>query len=170
MNEPEIITAIIGAAVALLVCLLGFVLNIFSMKALCKHQKEIEKIKFQFEKEKIEFLESLSKKSQASIAEKRSLNVFQALKDSGYSLMNTVSGTDKQYFESLKNWELSLTATIWIYQETYMDVEDDIRTDVHKIKNILHTAWMASKNELFKFYKKKKTKKESIPMKLKKLF
>ena len=102
------------------------------MKALCKHQKEIEKIKFHFEKEKIEFLESLFKKSQASIAEKRSLNVFQALKDSGYSLMNTVSGTDKQYFESLKNWELSLTATIWIYQETYMDVEYDIRTDVHK--------------------------------------
>lgn len=159
MDNPEIIAAIIGASVALLLSVVSLVLHIFSVKATNKNQKEIEKMKFDFEKERMEFQEKLNKKSEKSIAEKRILNVLQVLKDSGYSLINSLSQSDTQYAKSLHTWELSLTATIGIYQETYMDVKEELRTEIHDAKNILHYARLAAEDEIFKFEKKKGKKK-----------
>lgn len=159
MDDPQIIAAIIGASVALLVSLISLLLNIFSIRAMNKQQREVAKMKFKFEKEIMEFKESLVKKSETSLAEKRILNVLQVLKDSGYSVISSISRSDKQYCESLKNWELSLTASIGIYQETYMDVKDDLRTEIHDIKNILHNARLAAETELLIHEKKKERKK-----------
>lgn len=163
MNDPKIITALIGASVALLVSFISLLLNIYSVKAMNRNQREIEKMKFNFEKEKMEFQEKLTKKSEKSIAEKRILNVLQVLKDSGYSLLSSISQSDEQYAKSLHTWELSLTATIGIYQETYMDVKDELRSEIHDAKNILHYARLAVEDEIFKFEKKKGKKKRIDP-------
>ncbi|MBI1228466.1 MAG: hypothetical protein GC192_24740 [Bacteroidetes bacterium] len=157
MEDQKLLTAILTALVALLLGLTNLIFNIFSLKSKNRNEKEVEKLKSDLQKERIRFEEALKKDESTenikSETAKRILNTFQVLKDSSYSLINNLNQTEDQYKLSLENYKVSLSSVIGVYQETYMELEDELRQEIHEIKNFLHYVRVNTEKELLKFAK-----------------
>jgi len=166
MEDTKVIAAIITASIALFLGLINFIFNIVSLRSRNRNQLEVELLKTELEKEKIKFEDSLKKKEKEetnkSVTVKRILNTLQVLKDSCYSVINNLNQSKEQYLLSLENLKLSLSSSIGVYQETYMDMENDLRHDMHETKNFLHYSRVIVEKELIRNSHKMNIK-ERIP-------
>lgn len=162
MEDPKVIAAIITASIALFLGLVNFIFNIISLKSRNKNEREVEKLKSELEKERIKFQEIIKKEGSEenfkSETTRRILNTLQVLKDSCYSIINNLNQPNEQYVRSLENFKLSLSSVIGVYQETYMDLEDELRNEMHETKNFLHYTRVNTEKELLKISRKVKDK------------
>ncbi|MBK8562881.1 MAG: hypothetical protein IPN76_05920 [Saprospiraceae bacterium] len=160
MEDQKLMTAIITSSIALLLGLVNLIFGIISLKSRNKNEREVEKLKSELEKEKIRFEETIKKEGVNEVFKsettKRILNVFQVLKDNSYSLINNLNQSEEQYIVSLENYKLSLSSAIGVYQATYMDINEELRHEIHEIKNILHYARINAEKEILKVSKKVK--------------
>jgi len=162
MEDPKIIAAIITASLALFLGLINSIFNMISLWSRNKNQKEVELLKSNLEKEKIRFEETIKKKENEEISKsetvKRILNTLQVLKDSCYSVNNNLNQSNEQYLLSLENLKISLSSIIGVYQETYMDMENELRHEMHETKNFLHYSRINVENELMQISQNKNNK------------
>lgn len=163
MEDPKVIAAIITATIALFLGLANLIFNIIALKKRNINEKEIEKLKSQLEIEKIEFEESLRKEENETTIKmtihRRILNALQVLKDGSYSLINNLPQNDELYLKGLENFNKSLDLAIGVYQETYMDIEGELRKEIHEIKNILHYTKIEVENEFLEISNEMKNNK-----------
>jgi len=160
MEDPKLITAIITASIALLLGLINLIFNVFSLRARNKNEREIEKLKSELQIERIRFEDSLKKEGTNEVVKsettKRILNTLQVLKDSSYSIINNLTQSEEQYIVSLENYKLSLSSVIGVYQETYMELKEELRHEMHEMKNSLHYARINVEKEIVNISRKSK--------------
>lgn len=148
MDSPEVLAALILGGTSFLFGILNLILNIISVKSSNKNQREIESIKFKNEKKKIDYLETRNQKTDESKSKKRVLNILQVIKDNGHVLIQSLEKSNKIYWQSLANWQVSLEMGINIYQETYMNFNEGTRKSIHEIKNLLHYSNLLTRDAL----------------------
>ena len=157
--DDRVIAAIVTSSVALFLGVINAYLNYQNRLKINKNNLEVESMRFETNKKLLLFEKSLDNKENDKVQKEEIksliLKTIQGFKDASYLLEETGKKETSLYISSLRKFHSALQDVIVIYKETYMDVDDELRSEFHEIKNHLHFLNSSVELILFRWSKDK---------------